>query len=177
MTAAQYMSLPDDGCKYELISGELVLSPSYSHPHGRVAGCLFALLDEFVRRKRLGVVGLDTDVVFGRTEVRRPDLHFVSARRRSIIREHVHGAPDLVVEITSPSNWQEDIYTKRDDYERFGVREYWVLDIADGRHRAYQWHLRAGLFHGGIVETPELRSRLLKGFSLKLATVWNRAGE
>ncbi|MFO0973572.1 MAG: Uma2 family endonuclease [Phycisphaerae bacterium] len=177
LSVDEYLRLPDDGSRYELIRGQLVLSPSYFHPHGRVSLFVGAQLDGFVRQRKLGVVGIETDVVFAEGEVRRPDIHFVSRRRRSIIRSHVYGAPDLVVEITSPGNWQEDIHTKRDDYERFGVREYWVLDIADGRQRAYAWWRRAGLFHGGEVREPAIRSRVLKGFSLKLAAVWDRAAE
>jgi Uma2 family endonuclease len=177
MTVADYMSLPDDGCRYELIHGELVMSPSALHPHGRVLMYIAFRLDEFVTRRGLGVVGIETDVVFGEHEVRRPDVHYISARRQSIIRGHIYGPPDLVVEVTSPENWQADLHDKRDDYERFGVREYWVIDIADGRRRAGLWYLRAGLYHGGFVEGAVLRSRILKGFSLKLGEVWKRAAE
>jgi Uma2 family endonuclease len=177
ITVAEYMAMPDDGHKYELVHGELVMSPSYFFAHGRVAGYIFAKLDAFVSRRRLGVVGIDTDVVFAEHEVRRPDINFISARRRAIIRGHVYGPPDLAVEVTSPSNWQDDLHDKRDDYERFGVREYWVIDISDGRNRAFQFVLRGRLYHGGLVEGPGIRSHVLKGFALRLTPVWERAAE
>ena len=123
------------------------------------------------------MVGIDTDVVFAEHEVRRPDLNFIAARRQSIIRGHVYGPPDLAVEVTSPGNWQDDLHDERDDYEKFGVREYWIFDIADGRRRAFQYYLKGRLYRGGLVEDAAIRSKVLKGFSLTLAPVWQRAEE
>jgi Uma2 family endonuclease len=175
MTAEEYLALPDDGNRYELWHGDLVMSPSADHAHGRVTGHVFRRLDEFVEARSAGVVGLETDMVMSRTLVLRPDVHFVSFKRASIIRGLLHGPPDLVVEVTSPGNWQQDVYDKRDEYEAFGIREYWVLDIADGRNRAFAWKLRAGQYQGGLVKGKSIESRVLKGFELFLSEVWKRA--
>jgi Uma2 family endonuclease len=169
------MALPDDGKQYELIHGEMVMSPSASYEHSEVLLFVGGRLSEFVRAHSLGRVGIETDVVMGKDLVLRPDINFISKRQASIVRGHIYGAPDLVVEITSPGNWQMDIFAKMHDYERFGVREYWALDIVDRRFKAYQWHLRGKRYQGGLVATRVIKSRVLKGFVLKLEEVWDVA--
>src|SRR5260221_13225740 len=108
----------------------------------------------------------------GKDLVLRADICFIGKGRESMIRGYIYGAPDLVVEITSPSNWQMDVFAKMHEYERFGIREYWALDIAERRYRAYQWFLRGKEYHGGLVEGRLIKSRVLKGFTLKLEEVW-----
>lgn len=175
-TIAEYMAMPDDGRKHELFEGERVMSPSYNFGHGTAAGFVYTRLYGFVTRRNLGFVGQETDVVMESLDtVLRPDICFIARNRSSIIRGHIYGPPDLVVEFTSPANRERDLYEKRDLYERFGVREYWVFDIAERRDRAYQYVLRKGLFHGGAVTTPVLRCGVLKGLSLKLRDVWKAA--
>ncbi|MCK6483792.1 MAG: hypothetical protein HUU22_04925 [Phycisphaerae bacterium] len=64
----------------------------------------------------------------------------------------------------SPDIGRNDVLFKRVQYERFGVREYWVLDIADGRNRAFQWLLRRGEIVGGPLESAMIRSRVVGVF-------------
>jgi Uma2 family endonuclease len=177
MTVDDYMAMPDDGHRYELIDGELMMSPSSFFAHGAVQGYVFSLLREHVRRHGMGRVSLETDLVLGKDMVLRPDIVYVSRQRESIIRGHIHGAPDLAVEITSPSNWQIDVYGKKHQYEKHGVREFWVLDIVDMRFKAYQWYLRGRQYQGGLVEGHAIVSRVLKGFKLDLVKVWDVAAE
>jgi Uma2 family endonuclease len=68
------------------------------------------------------------DVIFTRFDVVEPDLLYVSRGRSHILDKWVHGAPDAVVEILSPSNRRYDEVTKRDLYDRTGVPEYWIVD-------------------------------------------------
>lgn len=175
---ADYLELPDDGNKYELFEGELVMSPSYDFSHGRVQMLVASKLKEFAERRGLGLVGIETDTVVPRLgTVLRPDVCFVAKSRRSIIKGHLHGPPDLAVEVTSPSNWQNDVHFKRVQYERFSVREYWVLDIAERRNRAYQWYWQRGRYVGGLLDSDRLRARVPRGFSLRLKDVWKAAAE
>lgn len=171
------MAMPDDGNRYELIDGELMMSPSSFFTHGRVQLYVAHEIETYVRRRKLGRVSLETDLVLDKDLVLRPDIVFVSKQRESIIRGHIHGAPDLVVEITSPSNWQIDVYGKKHEYEKHGVRECWVLDIVDRRFHGYQWCLRGKQYVGGLVEGHTITSRVLKGFKLDLVEVWNVASE
>jgi Uma2 family endonuclease len=175
LTTAEYMALPDDGNRYELIHGELVMSPSASFGHSGVMIYVAGELSRFVKSHRLGSVGIETDVIMGKDLVLRPDICYISKRQSSIIRGHIYGPPDLVAEITSPSNWQMDIFAKMREYERFGIREYWAFDIVDQRYKAYQWHLRGKRYLGGLVMGRVIKSRVLKGFVLKLEEVWEAA--
>lgn len=172
MTALEYLKLPDDGCRHELIHGELVMSPSPVYDHGAVVAFLASKLVTHVLSRGLGSVTVETDIVMGKNLVLRPDIAYVSRKRASIIRGHLYGPPDLVIEVTSPGNWQMDVFAKRHDYERFGVKEYWIFDIVDGRHKVYQWCLRGRKFDGGVLKATVLRASVLKGFSLKLGDVW-----
>lgn len=129
-TYQDYLKTPDD-VRYELIEGELVvMEPAPTTSHQRVLVDLAVLLVPFVKGHGLGEVLIaPTDVYLSDTNVLQPDLLFVSAARASIITERdVHGAPDLVVEIASPSTRRRDRGIKMDLYARHGVAEYWLVD-------------------------------------------------
>lgn len=175
MTTAEYMAMPDDGRQYELFHGLLVMSPSALHAHGRVVAYIASVMVPFVRARKLGVVGTETDIVMQDDTVLRPDLHYISKRNREIIKGHIYGPPELVVEVTSPSNWRTDLLQKRDEYQHFGIREYWLIDILKGHQRAFQWTLRAGKYRGGQVDSKKLQSSSLKGLELNLNDVWELA--
>ena len=128
LTYEDYARLPDDE-RYELIDGELIPMPSPKKIHQRL------ILDLSWILRRLEEMGLGElfiapfDVILSPTNVVQPDLTFVSSARAHIITEdNIRGAPDLVVEILSPSTAGYDRTTKRDLYARHGVREYWLID-------------------------------------------------
>lgn len=175
LTVDDYMAFPDDENRYELVHGELVMSPSALYGHGAVVVYVAGKLREFVHARKLGWVGVETDVIMGKDLVLRPDINYVSRRRGSIIRGFIYGPPDLVVEVTSPSNWQMDVFAKRHEYERFGVREYWAFDIVPEEYKAYQWYLQGGRYRGGLVTTARIKAHALKNFKLDLAEVWEAA--
>lgn len=129
LTVADYMNTPDD-VRYQLINGELVLAPSPSTRHQSISSELFVVLHQFVRQHGLGMVwDAPLDVVLSDNEVFQPDILFVSNERRAIVTEaNIQGAPDLVVEILSPSTRQNDEGHKKDVYSRYGVKEYWIVD-------------------------------------------------
>ena len=131
-TYQDYLKTPDD-VRYELIEGELVvMEPAPTTSHQRILVNLTLLLAPFVRDHGLGEVLIaPTDVYLSDTNVLQPDLIFVTAARASIITERdVHGAPDLVVEIASPSTRRRDRGIKMDLYARHGVAEYWLMEPA-----------------------------------------------
>lgn len=175
MTTADYMAMPDDGRQYELFHGLLVMSPSALHAHGRVVAYIASVMVPFVRARKLGVVGTETDIVMPDDTVLRPDVHYISRRNREIIKGHIYGPPELVVEVTSPSNWRTDLLQKHDEYQHFGIREYWLIDILKGQHRAFQWTLRGGSYRGGEITGSKLRCVVLKGLELNLNEVWELA--
>lgn len=132
-TYGEIRRMPHDGKRYELIDGEVYVTPSPNTKHQRVVGNLYLALREFVDEHGLGDVYLaPLDVVFDEYDVLQPDLLFVSSARRSIIGEdNVTAAPDLVVEILSPSTRGYDRDEKRRVYARFGVKEVWLFEPRD----------------------------------------------
>ena len=131
LTVADYMNTPDE-VRCQLIDGELVLAPSPTPGHQRIGRQIMRVLDGFVQLHRLGETYFaPLDVVFPDHEVFQPDILFVSNERRDIITEaNIRGAPDLVVEILSPSTARYDRGYKQDVYAQEGVKEYWMVNPA-----------------------------------------------
>ncbi len=128
-TYADYCRTPDDE-RYELWDGELIVAPAPNSAHQIVDAKLGWRLAQFVEERGLGqVFSAPYDVVLSETDVVQPDLLFVSNERVYIITpDNVRGAPDLVVEILSPSTAERDRTFKRALYARYGVSEYWLVD-------------------------------------------------
>ena len=169
LTYQDYAKTPDDE-RYELIDGELLVVPAPNIAHQGSHASLGSLMWSFVRQHDLGRVFLaPTDVVLSDTEVVQPDVLFISKEREHIITEaNIQGAPDLVVEILSPSTAKHDWQAKRDLYAKHGVKEYWLADPAN--KIVWIMLLRDGALE--IVETyasgDVLTSPTLKGFEVSV---------
>ena len=129
LTYADYCRTPDDE-RSELLDGELIVAPAPNSVHQRVDAKLGWRLAQFVEQRGLGQVFFAPyDVVLSETDVVQPDLLFVSNERTYIITSaNARGAPNLVVEILSPSTAERDQTSKRALYARYGVSEYWLVD-------------------------------------------------
>jgi len=126
-----YKSLPESETKrYELLGGELEMTPSPTWKHQSIAAALFKHLIQFVEAHNLGSVRFaPLDVVLSGKDVIQPDLLFISNGNSHIVQgDEIRGAPDLTVEIFSPSTIDRDRRYKRTLYARCGVREYWLVD-------------------------------------------------
>jgi len=134
-TYEEYASLPDDGSRYEIVMGELYVSPSPRPVHQAVLVPLIEAMAPFVREHRLGTIYPGpVDLLLSRTDYLIPDLVFVRADRSRIVTDRgIEGPPDLVVEVVSPSSAARDRTLKRQRYARFGVPLYWVVHV-DQRH-------------------------------------------
>ncbi len=130
-TYADYARLPNDRWRYEIIKGELRMSPAPRTRHQKVGLHLKLSLGQFVNSHNLGeVYDAPTDVILSdlATPV-QPDILFVAQERLEIVQEQfIAGPPDLIIEILSPSNWLDDRRDKYEVYEAAGVREYWIVD-------------------------------------------------
>ena len=129
-TYEDYKHTPDDK-RYELLDGELIMAPAPNLGHQRIDARLGSRMVLFVERQGLGEVFFaPCDVVLSDTDVVQPDLLFVSREREHILLgdDNVQGAPDLVVEILSPSTAGRDRTVKSALYARHGVKEYWLAD-------------------------------------------------
>jgi Uma2 family endonuclease len=130
LTYEDYLLFPDDGKRHEIIDGDHYVTPAPKTKHQTISLNLTIALGSFVKEHGLGLVlAALCDVILSDENVVQPDLLFISTSRATIVtEENVRGAPDLIVEIISEATRKKDEATKRKLYERFGVREYWIVD-------------------------------------------------
>lgn len=131
ITWQDVQQMPDDGNRYEAIAGELYVTPAPSYRHQKISQRLEQALLRLLEETGLGsVVDAPLGVEFPATgEGVQPDILFVSQARRGIISDAgIRGAPDLVVEILSPTTAHRDRGIKLKLYERQGIEEYWIVD-------------------------------------------------
>ena len=130
LTYDDFLLFPDDGKRHELIDGEHYVTPSPSRKHQAISWNLTILIGSYLESHPVGrAFAAPFDVVFSNFDVVEPDLLFISnARLEVLTTKNVQGAPNLVVEIGSPSTRRRDEIIKRNLYERCGVEEYWVID-------------------------------------------------
>jgi Uma2 family endonuclease len=172
LTYDDFVNFPDDGRRHELIDGEHFVTPAPVARHQRVSIRLATALYAFVEQRTLGeVFTAPFDVILSRHDVVEPDLLFVSNERRDIVRDWVYGAPDLVVEILSPSTRRTDEIGKRQLYDRFDVREYWLVDPDNHSLTVYR-RVADGSFPRvaelAAADGDRLQTPLLPGFSMTL---------
>ena len=130
---------PDAGKRYEVLEGDLIVSPSPKWRHQRISRNLNALLSRAEHDDQGCAVYAPLDVVLSPRDVVEPDLLFIAKDRLGIVTEdNVQGAPDLVVEIISEGSRKRDAITKRDLYERCGVRFYWLVDPEEETVRVFE---------------------------------------
>jgi Uma2 family endonuclease len=135
MRTDEYLSAPEDLRRRELVWGVVREPPSPFAPHQQVTTRIAALLDQHVRQHGLGTVLVaPMDVVLDPANdlVLQPDVMFISRARSGIIQDFVRGAPDLVVEVTSPGTARYDRTQKVNWYRAYGVRECWLVDTQQG---------------------------------------------
>jgi Uma2 family endonuclease len=131
LTYDDLRQMPDDSNRYEVIGGELIVSPSPNRAHQKVSLRLTLLIAQYVADHRLGEVYVaPVDVRLSQHNAVQPDLLFIRQDRLGIYGPNgpVEGAPDLVVEIVSPSSRTMDRIRKAALYADSGVPEYWLVD-------------------------------------------------
>ena len=178
LTYDDFVRIPDDGKRHEIIDGVHYVTPSPALRHQELVGRLFLTLGTFLEdRPDRGRIFLSPfDVIFTFHDIVEPDLIFVGPDQLEILTEkNIQGTPALVVEILSPSTRKRDQQIKRALYERTGVREYWLVDPAANVVTIYRrdadgsFPRVAELTVDGrdTLETP-----LLPGWSLTLARLF-----
>ena len=140
LTYRDFLKFPDDGKRHELIDGVHYVSPSAIPRHQVILCELFFLVRLHLESHAQGTVLLSPcDVVFTLLDIVVPDLFFVKADRRAIVGDrNIQGAPDLVVEVLSPSTRRRDEGVKLALYDRGGVSEYWVIAPVTRTVRVYR---------------------------------------
>ena len=168
--------LLEEGAPFQLINGDLVMSPSLTLKHQTVNGKIFTFISQHLEKNSLGGLCLfyPIDVVLDEKNTFQPDLIYISNERKIELHyDRIIGAPDLIIEILSPSTAYYDLKQKKDFYERYGVQEYMIVDpvrhdaevysLIDEKFELQQKELQNGTIH--LTTLPGLQIDLQKLFS------------
>jgi Uma2 family endonuclease len=175
ITAEQLYELPDDGLRYELLRGALVSEPVPGRLHGRTVARISYLLSDFVGSKRLGVVYTgDTGFVLARQPdtVRGPDVAFLSNEREretEDARPYIPGAPDLAIEVISPSDRTREVLGKVSDYLAAGSRLVWVVNPVREEVSVFRSPFAPRILAGTDILDGE---EVLPGFSVTITRIF-----
>jgi Uma2 family endonuclease len=176
-TYEDWLKLPDDGYRYEVIDGVLYVSPPPLIRHQRIS---IRFVDLFLAFLKLHLLG---EVLYAPVGVRlpnqpvpfQPDIVFVRSERLHIIGEnYIEGVPDLVVEILSPSNWLYDRREKMRVYQEAGVPEYWIVDHRAETIEIYVLEQAIYELAGQYSRSEVAASRVLPGFKVPLEEILPR---
>jgi len=173
-TVEDYLALPESGPRYELIEGELHMTPAPATRHQRISRNLEYLLHSYAIAHENGeVFYAPFDVFLGEYDVVQPDIVWVSRKRAELVSARgLEGAPDLVVEILSPATALLDLHTKRKLYQRTGVRELWIVDPTDDSITVH--HLATGKDSERFEEDAVVESTILPDFRPALSRIFPR---
>ncbi len=127
-TVADLHAMPDDGKKYELVHGELLVSPSPRMLHQRLVGRLLVILARYLDRCPVGEVFPGGDVQDGDDSLVIPDLLVIDMEDARTLDWARIKTPLLVIEVLSPYHARQDRFTKRRLYQEIGVPLYWIVD-------------------------------------------------
>jgi len=174
LTFDEYLKLPEqEGMRYELDEGILLMEPSPTFRHNRIRDQIARRLTEFVKAHRLGEVTVETDFRLSTETVRNPDVALVTRSQLKVIdidRSPVEGAPALAIEVISPGNLAQDMRKKVSQYLAAGCQAVWVVypDL-----RLVEIHDAAGARE--VVEPNAINEEIAssrKRFSLPLAAIF-----
>ncbi len=177
LTSAEFleMDFPEDNYIYELLNGEIVRRSSPNPPHQRLVAKMVKKLESFVVENQLGwVYPAPLDVFLGNETCVQPDIFFIRKERDFIIdnQNGILGTPDLIVEIISPGTAKFDRGEKKEEYERFAVKEYWLVDPRTKGVEIYIMRENAFRLHALQEGTGSVASTVLDGFELDVAELF-----
>ena len=165
--------LPETNQPCELSDGELIMSPSPSFDHQKIVLNFYRRLYDWVSQRKLGeVVTAPMDMVLSPHRAVQPDVAFIAQDRLGIVQKVIHGPVDLAVEVISLGRRNRDRIEKRDLYEQYGVKEYWIIDpeartvevlcLENGRYRLLM----------RCTADQTAASRLLPGFEMPVQAIF-----
>ena len=174
LTYEQYRALPEDGNRYEVVQGELLMTAAPRIDHQRVSANLQFILESYIRANNWGkLFDAPVEVYLGEEDIVQPDLVCVSREHEQIIAEkNITGAPDLIVEILSPSTARYDRVLKANMYARHRVPHYWVVDAEARTLEAFEWdngHYRLIAAHA---EDEKFQPSLFPNLTISLTELW-----
>ncbi len=162
-TAVDVFKLLPEGVYCQVINNVIYMSPSPTFQHQDIVFEITSQLRAYINKKKLGKsIGSPIDVFLNKKNAFQPDIIYISNENLSLIGKDgkVHGAPDLIIEVLSPSNAEDDKGEKKIVYETSGVKEYFIVDPLSKEVTSF-YHFE-GKFEMGIVQNGKIVSRMLK---------------
>jgi Uma2 family endonuclease len=175
LSVEDYRATPE-GTRYQLVEGELLMAPAPNRFHQDIVWNLSQILGQFLRGHPVGKAYIaPLDVYLGEHDVFQPDVIFVSNGRRHILADDgAHGAPDLVIEVVSPSSAQLDKKRKRGVYARVGVKELWLVDPILLQIHVYDFARDVAKAVRLVDEDETFECAILPGLTIAAADVFRR---
>ena len=173
-TYEDYLHLPDDGLRYEVIGGNLYMSPAPRPKHQKILLKLIAVLYDFVYGQELGeIYHAPIDVILPEQAAPvQPDLLYIPHANLEIVGEtNIEGTPDLIVEVLSPGNATHDQITKFQAYAQSGVKEYWIVDGEAGVIDVFVLRGRAYAPLGRFTADEIVASEVLPALQVKVSDI------
>lgn len=169
-----FCTLVPNGKKGDLIDGVIFMASPDNLGANHLNGWLYRLVADFVEHFDLGRVFISRVACkLDDHNAPEPDIVFVSKKRARHLRPgRIEGPPDLAIEIVSPDSVERDYHTKREQYERFGVKEYWIIDEIE-RVATFLQFKADGRFHEVKPRQGIYRSKVLKGFWVRTSWLWS----
>jgi Uma2 family endonuclease len=164
----------EEGYFYELLNGHIVKKQAPSPQHQKAVVKITTLIENFITEKDLGdCYTSPIDVFFDKYNNSQPDILFIKKDRLFIVnKDGIHGQPDLIVEVLSPSSYRNDRIVKMKLYCEFGVSEYWIVDPLNKVIEVYSLENNAYTMTIMAVETGEITSKVLEGFKLDIEKIF-----
>jgi Uma2 family endonuclease len=174
MTYDEYALLPRDRNRYEILDGELHMTPSPDYLHQVVLSRLFAILWAYIEPRRLGrLLFAPMDVLLSETNVVQPDLLFIRHDRLPPRgAKNIQIPPDLAVEALSPSSGEEDRVHKKRIYARHGVPHYWIVDPEGRTFDVYVLEGSEYRLAGSFAGNDTAISPVFPDLQIPLANLW-----
>jgi Uma2 family endonuclease len=176
LTYKEYKTFPDnDGIRKEILEGELFMTPAPSIKHQIVSQQLFVILYNYIKKNGFGkIFYAPCDIVFSDINIVQPDLIFISKKNYEILTDlNIKGAPDLLIEILSPSTKENDRIFKKQIYEKFGVKEYWIVDPENESVEIWILKNHKYLLELKVGKSQTIKSQILKGLKIESSDIFN----
>ncbi len=174
LTIENWELIPDDRNVHEIIEGEHYITSPPLIIHQKISRNIEFIFTLFFRKKPVGeILYSPVGVVFSEINVVEPDLLYISKENSHIIKkDYIRGVPNLIIEILSPNNRQHDLIMKKHLYEKFGVKEYWIIDPDDESVMIYK--SRKGKYDRGkrYIEDDIITTPLIKGLEVPLKEIF-----
>ncbi|MBI5034442.1 MAG: Uma2 family endonuclease [Chloroflexi bacterium] len=174
MTYEPYRALPEDGNRYQVIEGELHMIGAPRVNHQRILHKLVTILDKYIAEGDWGELFIaPIEVYLDEHNFLLPDLVCVAKARLDIVQDKgIVGAPDLVIEVLSPSTVRVDRVLKMNTYARHQVPHYWIVDPAAQTLEAFEWENGAYRLIAAHAEAEDFQPALFSELTIHLAELW-----